>query len=592
MVLGNNLDDLDTKVLQGMPLKELEVQIRESLVANITRSDIFSVLMKWLNEQIKQDGITQSGHLLEGFVSLLRMNNHADIEPFKLAHIDEAFNEWLEKDAVQNPAYRRRAYGHPLRLLTNEGGRDRSPALSCEQGVNYEGSERRNIDKRRETNHGTLLCASQWSDSPTEAEIIKDGKLSQFIELTNTDAGFSQYLKSPDSQGTNTDDVITTQDIIVTDSSSLDAKMWRASTRKGHRGHKHKVYDVGQGVSSPPDNYICRRCLKPGHWIQHCPTNLDPSYDRAPSYDYRCNFCGQKGDHFATLCWKNLHEGSLAKQHSISTTIKTKNHQRFVLGTGIDLVAQNNATGTAINLAVQNFVTPKKVELVHTVFGLETRIAGISHDNMDERQPSSGSRNGPVRSKRRSDTPSPLRRCRSSFVTKTWYQHRDLDKTVGTDEGRLAYDDESDAPKSSPRLPTSEEEVSGSVSDSVMLASELLDAAKDETEEFLRALAAEIISEDEGISRSIAVDTNEVESRVDGNMAIKAEPRIMHTSSNTMYRLVQCPPFSPEIVSLFHTRENPIVNSKTDRKTASQFWPRRNEQADAVTTVHPPLPHR
>jgi len=26
-------------------------------------------------------------------------------------------------------------------------------------------------------------------------------------------------------------------------------------------------------------NYICHRCGKPGHYIQHCPTNGDPAFD-------------------------------------------------------------------------------------------------------------------------------------------------------------------------------------------------------------------------------------------------------------------------------------------------------------------------
>lgn len=29
----------------------------------------------------------------------------------------------------------------------------------------------------------------------------------------------------------------------------------------------------------PPDNYICHRCSKGGHYIQHCPTNGDPKFN-------------------------------------------------------------------------------------------------------------------------------------------------------------------------------------------------------------------------------------------------------------------------------------------------------------------------
>lgn len=32
---------------------------------------------------------------------------------------------------------------------------------------------------------------------------------------------------------------------------------------------------------APPPGYECRRCGKPGHFIQHCPTNNDPSFDKS-----------------------------------------------------------------------------------------------------------------------------------------------------------------------------------------------------------------------------------------------------------------------------------------------------------------------
>lgn len=43
------------------------------------------------------------------------------------------------------------------------------------------------------------------------------------------------------------------------------------------------------------------------------------------------------------------------------------------------------------------------------------------------------------------------------------------------------------------------------------------------------------------------------------------------TAPGLRYGPVQCPPFSPKVVSLFHARENPIINIKANRKTASQM---------------------
>ncbi|ORY62902.1 uncharacterized protein BCR38DRAFT_217127 [Pseudomassariella vexata] len=51
-----------------------------------------------------------------------------------------------------------------------------------------------------------------------------------------------------------------------------------------------------------------------GHYIWHCPTNMDPSYDRLPDHDYVCGFCGQMGHHLATLCPRNDQPWSLTHQ--------------------------------------------------------------------------------------------------------------------------------------------------------------------------------------------------------------------------------------------------------------------------------------
>ncbi|XVE52944.1 hypothetical protein DITRI_Ditri02bG0164800 [Diplodiscus trichospermus] len=39
-----------------------------------------------------------------------------------------------------------------------------------------------------------------------------------------------------------------------------------------------KGFGIGKG-RSPPEGYVCHRCKVAGHYIQHCPTNGDPSFD-------------------------------------------------------------------------------------------------------------------------------------------------------------------------------------------------------------------------------------------------------------------------------------------------------------------------
>ena len=46
----------------------------------------------------------------------------------------------------------------------------------------------------------------------------------------------------------------------------------------GNNGDGKQSYRSQRG--DPPPGYICHRCHVSGHWIQDCPTNGDPKYDK------------------------------------------------------------------------------------------------------------------------------------------------------------------------------------------------------------------------------------------------------------------------------------------------------------------------
>ena len=62
----------------------------------------------------------------------------------------------------------------------------------------------------------------------------------------------------------------------------------------GHQGGPHDgkpSYRSQRG--DPPPGYVCHRCHVSGHWIQDCPTNGDPKFDkRHRSQNMRCNLPG------------------------------------------------------------------------------------------------------------------------------------------------------------------------------------------------------------------------------------------------------------------------------------------------------------
>jgi hypothetical protein len=51
-----------------------------------------------------------------------------------------------------------------------------------------------------------------------------------------------------------------------------------------------------------------------GHYVVNCPTNEDPSFDKPPSFDYRCRFCQQPGSHYWMFCPRNPDPNSIYRR--------------------------------------------------------------------------------------------------------------------------------------------------------------------------------------------------------------------------------------------------------------------------------------
>ncbi|XP_074268931.1 E3 ubiquitin ligase PQT3-like [Silene latifolia] len=53
----------------------------------------------------------------------------------------------------------------------------------------------------------------------------------------------------------------------------------RGFARGGRGGGRGFGRGIGLERKTPPQGYVCHRCKVPGHFIQHCPTNGDPTFD-------------------------------------------------------------------------------------------------------------------------------------------------------------------------------------------------------------------------------------------------------------------------------------------------------------------------
>ncbi|TGJ84156.1 hypothetical protein E0Z10_g4592 [Xylaria hypoxylon] len=340
MELGKSPEALSTGALQSMSLKDLEAKIHESAVANISRSEIFDVLMTWFNEQIKQDIITQSNYLLDRFVMLLHMRNYADIEPFNLTQVDEMFNGWLEKDIIQNPAYRRkyliiqqdvhRLFADERRDSQNSGASSlfdcehelremHSPSLSCEQEDNSMRAEE-NTSLQQDTGHSTHISAAQQFIYLARAKTVGIDQSDRSHVVKHMGVILPQQSSDTHSQDVDADDVIIARETI----------------------------DIGFTVAQRTSTLtMINRQLVIINVI----------------------FVAEK---------PNL--GNLKhQQEALCPTTWTVRFYRYVLGTDIDLAARNNALGTIIDLAVQNATVPAEVELTSIVLDIAAKVTGICH---------------------------------------------------------------------------------------------------------------------------------------------------------------------------------------------------------------------
>ncbi|KAI0406071.1 hypothetical protein F4802DRAFT_115988 [Xylaria palmicola] len=673
MESGNTFRDLDIEALQNMSLEELKDTVRDSVVANGSRAEIFSVLMGWLNEQIKQDIVTQKQHILEEFVDLLQMNHHRDITSFSVPEVDEVFNEWLEKDAMQNPAYRRRYLitqqdihilfdketpsfqDHQTSLAESQCVRQgkHSPGRLPKQEDNDDDKmsvENGSANAQQETDHSISPSADQHSASSKRTRLAGINKPDQPSRHTPTGMVRPQHLDKTHYNESDTGNLRGRREDISADSSP-DWGILPIPTKTGRRGFQCR--ENGEPV---PRSYICRRCHEPGHWIQHCPTNLDPRYDQAPDPGYRCNFCGQQGDHFATLCSKNPYEGSLAKQRR-NARAKARKHRsptrsgrrhRLDQGSPVTCPWDRHRSRSPEHRSRSRYrphspkyrhISRSRIDIHNpraryeddrrhpeesdesdeSRYTIRTRLPrGLARnpDHTEGVESPSWSWDDPPHLERQHITSPPLKRPGSPPASRLRKRRRGLDKlSKRSEEGRLAYDDEKDAPiEPSPVLCshtdgpsrrivtglTGEEGVTGSDSSSVPVTLDDLHDIENKAEQFLRALAAEFSLAGAVVAQPVAEDTDEMlgadssptSSAGDDALGAALEELVLQATPSPKYHVVHCPQFSPEVVSLFRSREIPIINRGTPRKTACHFWTRCHEQADRVSDVHCLRRHR
>ncbi|KAK6957614.1 hypothetical protein Daesc_000401 [Daldinia eschscholtzii] len=627
MDLHYSLQALGIDDLADITLNELEDKIQHANPDQIPKKDVLQAFMGWLHERIKRD-IQQESLLLE-FANLLLTGGKLQQGPFTEDEVEEALKEWQVKDASENPANIRRYQMvqldiHELFVKYKRGSelvKNLSPRSST---CSKEGHSLSHVNKlinsqataeirTRESTASWVLGGGKQKTGANEIplgrkagtraniynEIIKIKEDNNKKKNLNTviKAPLTKQTAKPSTRGATSRDSspAKTYESILSDYSSANMPSYL--------------------TTSPPYGYICKRCDRPGHWIQLCPTNLDPSWDQPPPQSYRCEICKVSGKHFATLCPRNEYELSLTQQRlRIKARPKTPTWDKH------SYYRDRSPFTPSPRGRSRSPIYPSR-RRKHNANRRDESPENRSHNSRGRYQSHNDRRNvspwtarermaqeayhreespqeyslGSYRIKKRPATPprDHRKRARAPLPEERPRPFLSLNKTKGgMEEGRLGYDnDEFMGSQVSPATPKDvilpENRFLGTIegTDELMLdaasvsedTAEDIEKARKEANAFLDALAIEIFSGNMQAlppANDIPTDDHLCQSDkmdIDGNK----ENHDLNEDDITLAEIadqhLQGTQFQPEVISLFKGQTIPIVHNMANKKTAREM---------------------
>ncbi|KAI1377617.1 hypothetical protein F4677DRAFT_42729 [Hypoxylon crocopeplum] len=601
-----HLGELGLDDLASLTLKELEDRITHIHPDKLLKNCVLQILMEWFHEQIKKD-IQKS--LLSDFVNLLLTGGNLQLEPFSESEVEKAFEEWQTKDIAENPANRRR-----YQIVQS----DFQELL----GQARLGSDRENDSSLMSSSPGRRQAPPASLDiidkELTPSWIVGGGK-------QKTGANVIPLGQRNASSGSLTQDIIDTHEEnrkgptkILEEGATPIQETMDSSSKDPVRAGAHDI----PGLQSrwtvlpppldgpPPDNYICYRCNVPGHWIQLCPTNFDPSRDIAPVNPYyRCEHCKTVGQHYATLCPQNT-----------TLTSLTNRRGHIAAQPGTPTLADNSRFRDRRSSSPpprRRSRTPAEHPRRHDIYTPD----GSPHGGHWSRDVSEGFQPSPYRgsvspwsARERITRRTRHRELSPREYTFEEYQprrrqvsptrdrgdrrprsYKELSRArANAQEGRLAYDNnvfmDTDALQETSKQPISSDPGEANADESkdevARLSSDtehiLMDAdqAIKEANAFLDALATVILRDEAQVplTQHDVIPRSDATNQLDDKMSIDGDEgedidasEDTDKSSEIMYQEVHEPQFRPEVVALFRGRLNPIIGSKAIRQTAIQM---------------------
>lgn len=561
-------------------------------IDSLTTNQIFDAYFGWLHQQIVKDSFTRDEYLLQQWITSLK--NHG----FGQDRILSLFTDWQVWADQQDPSSRRRYLMIKEELefsLRNSGSA--TPMQRKPQSLGPYGSPTISGPTRTIGGRPKITGAN---DEPMGERKRKRGALppgSMITEASQAQTGTSgdDGTAAQPASGHNSPRIrMYTPETIYLGSSSPESYMAPGNvggpqtTKNAQNESKASKPAVSKSLAANPSStYVCKRCnqegefgasqvcfgpdlTSAGHKIQHCPTNLDPNFDKAPDPDYRCDFCKRLGDHFATLCPRNKQPWSLNEQRRLATRAessktRTRNKPRSHLK--IDSHRPGNCSPLRDN---------------HEGF-LRKHKASSAKAAAREPSPQGHERHVSKKAKRRHSKES----CRpeGSFQThdENVHKSRRLD-TLAFDfqtDGRLSYENDDFMIGSSP-VPA---KVASTPSEPLERAVNRFDGptihsdrqaddsrpgtfkqASEEAEDFLRSLHSQFQEAEDTAARIAEMEVILDEASKRGG---KRDHTLVVDGEGQQWRTVTNPPYGKHVVGLFAGRYVPIVNTPIERQTAA-----------------------
>lgn len=581
-----------------LPVPCLDELSLETLVDHVDRhidslstNEVLDTYFGWLHKQIVKDSFTRDGYLLRQWIASLKNRG------FGRDYIWSSFTALQAWAYQQDPASRRRysmikvelelglwnpgsttaGQQSPQSLEPNDSPKISGPALIVGGGPRITGANDEPVGERK-----------RKRDASPQDFMITETSESQSHTSGNMEASESSANGQSEPRAG-----MYTPETIYLDSSSPEScgapgNVDESQTTK-KAGDKKKA-----SKSAAPNSlavchmstYVCKRCNQKGkfralqvcfgacltlagHKIQHCPTNMDPKYDKAPDPNYRCDFCKKYGDHFAALCPRNKQPWSLneqrraaARAESSNTQTRNKPHNHLNIDSyrpgvcsplkGVHKESRSKRKSSSAKVAARK--SPHSHER-HV-----SKKAKKRHSKVDSQRPERSPRGHgeSVHQSRRSDT--------LAFGSHT--------------DGRLSYEnddvfmiDSSPVPAKMTSTPSGPLEGTLSHFDGLTIHTNSLadgdsPGASEEAEDFLQSLQGQFQD-----AEHTAVCVAEMELILDevSKHDEMSHPAVLVDEKGQQWRSVTNPPYDKHVVDLFAGRYLPIINIPVKRRTAADM---------------------